>query len=98
MNKYIKQCYKCSRMIYSIFNYTDNGQPICSNCINEMLEKLTKENKYMEEEIQDKLEKIYNDYIRIEVRKFDDKIFEIEGHIKIRKGDTISLYMNMIKT
>lgn len=45
----------------------------------------------MEEEIQDKLEKIYNDYIRIEVKKFDDKRFEIEGHIKIRKGDTISL-------
>lgn len=45
----------------------------------------------MEEEIQDKLEKIYNDYIKIEVKKFDDKRFEIEGHIKVRKGDTISL-------
>lgn len=46
MNKYIKQCNKCSRMIYSIFYYTNNGQPICSNCINEMLDKLTKENEY----------------------------------------------------
>ena len=44
MNKYIKQCYKCSIMIYSIFYYTDNGHPICSNCINEMIDKLTKEN------------------------------------------------------
>lgn len=45
----------------------------------------------MEEEIQDKLEKIYNDYIKIDVKKFDDRGFEIYGNIKVRKGDTISL-------
>lgn len=64
---------------------------ILDNTIDKYLEEITKENKYMEEEIQDKLEKIYNDYIRIEVNKFDDRRFEIVGHIKIRKGDTISL-------
>lgn len=56
----------------------------------------------MEEEIQDKLEKIYNDYIRIEVKKYNDIFyndinkFEILGHIKIRKEDTICIGFSFV--
>ena len=56
----------------------------------------------MEEEIQDKLEKIYNDYIRIEVKKYNDIFyndinkFEILGYIKVRKEDTIRLGFSFV--
>ena len=45
----------------------------------------------MEEEIQDKLEKIYNDNIRIEVNNLGNKKFEIIGIIRINKGEIIRL-------
>lgn len=45
----------------------------------------------MEEEIQDKLEKIYNNYIRFEVNNLKDNKFEIIGVIRINKGEIIRI-------
>lgn len=45
----------------------------------------------MEEEIQDKLEQIYNKYIRLEVNNLKDNKFEIIGTIRITKGEIIRL-------
>ena len=48
----------------------------------------------MEEEIMDKLEQIYNNYIRIEVNNLKDNKFEIIGTIRITKGEIIRLSFN----
>ena len=45
----------------------------------------------MEEEIMDKLEQIYNKYIRIEVNNLKDNKFEIIGTIRITKGEIVRL-------
>lgn len=45
----------------------------------------------MEEEIQDKLEEIYNNYIRFEVNNLKDNKFEIIGVIRINKGEIIRI-------
>ena len=52
----------------------------------------------MEEEIQDKLEEIYNKYIRLEVNNLKDNKFEIIGTIRITKGEIIRLSFNFIYT
>lgn len=45
----------------------------------------------MEEEIQDRIEKIYNNYIRFEVNNLKDNKFEIIGVIRINKGEIIRI-------
>lgn len=81
-------------MIYSIFIYTIEKEPICSNCVNDLIDKLEKEKTKMEDEIKEKLEKMYN-HIIMEVNYIKKDTFKISGSIKtnnkngvIRKGFT----------